>query len=263
MTYDQWLPLLVVASSLIPGIVIFFLGEDQKRLRTTLNLAGAVLKVVLVAVMLWGVSRHRGYEVRYGLVEGIDFALHADALSLLFVTLSAVLWLLTTVYAIAYLEDAPHRCRFFGFFSLCVSATTGLALAGNLLTFLIFYEMLTLTTYPLVIHRGTPESLRAGRSYLLFALTGGAVLLLAVVWLQTLVGPVEFAGTSLLVNADPELYGSLRIIFALLIAGFGSKRRWCRCTAGCRKRWWRPHRSAPCCMPWRWSKRERSGSYGS
>jgi multicomponent Na+:H+ antiporter subunit D len=223
MTYDPWLPLLVVASSLIPGIVIFFLGEHQKRLRTTLNLAGAVLKVVLVAVMLWGVARHREYEVRYGLVEGIDFALHADALSLLFVTLSAVLWLLTTVYAIAYLEDSPHRCRFFGFFSLCVSATTGLALAGNLLTFLIFYEMLTLTTYPLVVHRGTPESLRAGRLYLLFALSGGAVLLLAVVWLQSLVGPVEFAGASLLVEVDPGLHSRLRIIFALLIAGFGVK----------------------------------------
>jgi multicomponent Na+:H+ antiporter subunit D len=223
MTFDQWLPLLVVASSLIPGILIFVLGEEQKKLRTTLNLAGAVLKVILVAVMLWGVSRHRGYEVRYGLVEGIDFVLHADALSLLFVTLSAVLWLLTTVYAIAYLEGSTHRRRFFGFFSLCVSATTGLALAGNLLTFLIFYEMLTLTTYPLVIHRGTPESLRAGRLYLLYALSGGAVLLLAVVWLQSLVGPVEFAGASLLFQADPGLHGCLRIIFALLIAGFGVK----------------------------------------
>ncbi len=223
MTFQQWLPLLVVASSLIPGSIIFFLGEQQIKLRAALNLAGAVVKVLLVAIMLWGVSLDQDYQIRYGLVEGLDFALHADALSLLFVSLAAVLWLLTTIYAIGYLEDSPHRRRFFGFFSLCVTATTGLALAGNLLTFLIFYEMLTLTTYPLVIHRGTPDSLRAGRMYLLFALTGGAILLLAVVWLQTLVGPVEFAATGILSQTDPALYGSLRLIFAMLIVGFGVK----------------------------------------
>jgi multicomponent Na+:H+ antiporter subunit D len=223
MSFDRWLPLLVVASSLVPGCFIFLLGEEQKTIRTALNLAGAVLKVVLVAVMLWGVSRHNVYEVRYALVEGIDFALHADPFSLLFVTLSAVLWLLTTIYAIGYLEGSPHRPRFFGFFSLCVSATTGIALAANLLTFLIFYEMLTLTTYPLVVHRGTDQSLRSGRLYLLYALSGGAVLLLAVVWLQSLVGPVEFSPGGILGQADPALYGRLRTIFVLMIAGFGVK----------------------------------------
>jgi multicomponent Na+:H+ antiporter subunit D len=223
MTFDNWLPLLVVASSLVPGCIIFLLGEEQRTIRRALNLAGAVIKVVLVGVMLWGVSRHHVYEVRYGLVDGIDFALHADPLSLLFVTLSAVLWLLTTIYAIGYLEGRPNRRRFFGFFSLCVSATTGLALAANLLTFLIFYEMLTLTTYPLVVHYGTGTSLRSGRLYLLYALSGGAVLLLAIVWLQSLVGPIEFANDGILARTDAGLYDQLRIIFVLMIAGFGVK----------------------------------------
>jgi len=161
--------------------------------------------------------------VRYALVEGFDFGLHADPFSLLFVTLSAVLWLLTTIYAVGYLEGSAHQRRFFGFFSLCVSATTGIALAANLLTFLIFYEMLTLTTYPLVVHRGTGKSLRAGRLYLLYALSGGAALLLGVVWLQSLVGPIEFSERGILSQADVGLYGPLRIIFALMIAGFGVK----------------------------------------
>ena len=87
-------------------------------------------------------------------------------LSLLFVTLSCVLWLVTTVYAIGYLEGSPHRSRFFGFFSLCVTATVGVALAGNLITFLLFYELLTLSTYPLVVHRGTEVARRAGQTYL-------------------------------------------------------------------------------------------------
>jgi multicomponent Na+:H+ antiporter subunit D len=92
----------------------------------------------------------------------LDFILRADALAMFFVTLSGLLWFLTTLYAIAYLEGSPHRSRFFGFFSLCVSATVGIALAGNLFTFVMFYELLTLATYPLVVHRETETVARAG-----------------------------------------------------------------------------------------------------
>jgi hypothetical protein len=59
-----------------------------------------------------------------------------------------VLWLITTVYAIGYLEGSPNRSRFFSFFSLCVTATAGIALAGDLFTFIVFYEALTWATYP-------------------------------------------------------------------------------------------------------------------
>lgn len=223
MNFDNSLPLLVVASSLIPGCFIFALRDEQHTLRATLNLLGAVIKIFFVCIMLWGVSQGRFYEVRYGLVEGIDFALHADSFSLLFVTLSAVLWLVTTIYAIGYLKGTPHQGRFFGFFSLCVSATAGIALSANLLTFLIFYEMLTLTTYPLVAHYGTASSLRSGRLYLLYALSGGAVLLLAVIWLQSLAGPIEFTEGGFLARMSPERHHQLRMIFAMLIAGFGVK----------------------------------------
>jgi multicomponent Na+:H+ antiporter subunit D len=121
MSSEQALPLAVVASSLIPSCFIFLLGEEQTTLRRILNLAGAIAKVIFVAVMRWGVSRHHVYEVRYVLVDGIDFVLRADPLSLLFVTLSAVLWLLTTIYAIGYLEGSTHRRRFLGS-SACASA---------------------------------------------------------------------------------------------------------------------------------------------
>jgi multicomponent Na+:H+ antiporter subunit D len=63
-------------------------------------------------------------------------------MSILFATLSALLWLVTTLYAIGYLEGAPRSSRFFGFFSLCVTAAMGIALAGNLLTFFVFCSLL-------------------------------------------------------------------------------------------------------------------------
>jgi multicomponent Na+:H+ antiporter subunit D len=132
-------------------------------------------------------------ECRFPLVTGVDFLLQADALGLMFTGLSSVLWLFTTIYAIGYLENSPNRSRFFGFFSLCVASTVGLALAGNLFTFLLFYELLTLSTYPLVVHRGTDTALRAGRTYLAYTLSGGAVLFLGMAILYGLVGDIEFA----------------------------------------------------------------------
>jgi multicomponent Na+:H+ antiporter subunit D len=69
------------------------------------------------------------------------FCLRVDALSLLFITLSSFLWLITTVYAIAYFRGSENLSRFFGFFNLCVFATTGIALSGSLITFFVFYEL--------------------------------------------------------------------------------------------------------------------------
>jgi len=222
VSFNTWLPVLVLCSSLIPGLVIFMLPERATTLRTTLNLGGALLKIVLLVLMMIGVFHGVDYEFRVPLVPGLDFVLHADALSLMFVNLSAVLWLATTFYAIGYLEDSPNRSRFFGYFSLCVTATVGLAMAGNLLTFLVFYEALTLTTYPLVVHRGTEVARKAGRTYLAYTLLGGVLLLTGTVWLYSLTGTLEFIDRGFVAQAgvDPAV---LRMVFLLLILGVGVK----------------------------------------
>jgi multicomponent Na+:H+ antiporter subunit D len=216
------LPLLVLASSLIPGLVIFMLPEKSVTLRTVLNLGGAVLKIFFLVLMMIGVYHGVVYEFRLPLVPGIDFVLHADALSLMFVNLSAVLWLATTVYAIGYLEGSPNRSRFFGYFSLCVTTTVGLAMAGNLLTFLVFYEALTLTTYPLVVHRGTEIARKAGRNYLAYTLFGGVLVLAGTIWLYSLTGTLEFVDRGFVADLGID-HGVLRMIFALLILGMGVK----------------------------------------
>lgn len=222
MNANAWLPLLVLASSLVSGLIIFMLPERAVALRITLNLGGAVLKIVFLVLMMIGVFHGVTYEFRLPLVPGLDFVLHADALSLMFVNLSAVLWLATTIYAIGYLENSPNRSRFFGYFSLCVTATVGLAMAGNLLTFLVFYEALTLTTYPLVVHRGTEIARKAGRSYLTYTLFGGLLVLTGTVWLYSLTGTLEFVDRGFVagLGIDPM---ALRMIFALLILGVGVK----------------------------------------
>ncbi|MCG6860652.1 MAG: monovalent cation/H+ antiporter subunit D family protein [Chromatiaceae bacterium] len=223
MIPDSYLPPAIVLSSLIPGLFIFLLGEKRHILRTALNLFGALAKLALVGLLIQGVYHGRVFESRLTLAPGLDLVLSADALSVLFVTLSTVLWLVTTVYAIGYLEHSAHRSRFFGFFSLCVTATVGLALAGNLLTFVIFYEALTLSTYPLVAHRGTPDSARGARIYLAYTLGGGVLLLTGAVWLRSLAGPVVFTQGGMLSELAGVYDGQLIAIFFLLLGGLGVK----------------------------------------
>ncbi|MFA7441592.1 MAG: proton-conducting transporter membrane subunit [Sphingomonadaceae bacterium] len=215
-----WLPLLTLMSSFLTAVIIFFVPDRMATLRGTVNIVGAVSKLGLVALMLGGVAAGEVYELRLAIAPGLDLLLRVDALCLLFLSLSAFLWLLTTVYAMAYLGDGPDQSRFFGFFSLCVAATTGIALSGTLITFFIFYEMLTLSTWPLVTHKGDRASIAAGHKYLAYTLGGSAVLLIGMVWLESMAGPVEFAERDSLIGLDRT---SLQWIFLLLIAGLGVK----------------------------------------
>jgi multicomponent Na+:H+ antiporter subunit D len=223
LTWTSVLPGAILLSSLIPGALIFLVKEESHILRGVLNMTGAIIKLVLVAVLIWGVFLGGIFETRLTIAPGLDLVLHADALSVLFVTLSTVLWLVTTIYAIGYLEHSPNRSRFFGFFSLCVSATVGIALAGNLLTFVIFYEILTLATYPLVAHRGTPDATRGAKIYLAYTMGGGLALLVGAVWLRSLTGAVDFIQGGVLTGLPEALHPQLIAIFVLLLIGLGVK----------------------------------------
>ena len=220
MTVPDALPLMILATSLVPAAVTFFLPQEAYGLRAGLNLGGAVLKVGLVVFMLAEVAGGTLHETRIPLAPGLYVLLRVDALALLFLALSAALWLLTTLYAIRYFGTKPELARFFGFFSLCVAATTGIAMSGTLISFFVFFELLTLSTWPLVVHKQDRASLAAGRMYLAFAVPAGAVLLTAVIWLESATGPVAFT--------DPPDLSALavweqRAIFALFVAGLGVK----------------------------------------
>lgn len=218
-----YLPLAIILSSLLPGLLIFTLNEQQVKLRISLNLLGVSVKLVLVLLMWQAVKAGDTFYFSLPFLPGADLVLQGDALSLLFVVLSSVLWLATTIYAIGYLENSPLRSRFFGYFSLCVSATVGLALSGNLVSFLLFYELLTLATFPLVVHRGTPQALAAGRRYLAYTLAGGILLMLGVALLHTLVQSPQFTPGGYVSAAVAEHGGLLQLAFALMIAGLGVK----------------------------------------
>lgn len=214
-----WLPVLLPA---IAALSTFLLGERRPRARNTLNLIAAAASVGTVVVL---VIRAYGGEVAVGaipMMSDLDLGVHSDLTGLLFSTVATVLWMITLVYAIGYMEHAADQARFFGFFALCIAAANGVALATDPVSLFVFYEILTLTTYPLVVHSGTPEALAAGRKYLLYALTGGMLLLLGNAWLYALAGPTPFTPGGALAGVETHTT-ALRAIFFLMAAGFGVK----------------------------------------
>lgn len=223
MNLSTLLPALIVLVPFLAGFAIMATPEHKGMLRRTFNIAGALITLSLIVLLLMGVNNGLVFETRLPLLPNIDLVLHGDSLSLLFVSLSGFLWLFTTIYAIGYFKNSVNRSRFFAFFSLCVGATIGLALAGNLVTFLLFYELLTLTTYPLIAHKGNAASIKAARTYLVYTMVGGALLLAGIVWLKVIAGPLDFTTPGVLAGMPHLDRTHLQIIFVLLIAGLGVK----------------------------------------
>ncbi|MDP2182218.1 MAG: monovalent cation/H+ antiporter subunit D family protein [Actinomycetota bacterium] len=214
-------PLLAPALSLACGLLMFF-GGSRPFWRAFWSLSTAAVKLVLIFSMLPGVLA--GTVYRYSLVEftpGIGLAFRVDALAMFFTLVSSTLWLITTLYAIGYMKNEHEQARFFGFFALCVSTTVGIAFAENLLTLFLFYEMLTICTYPLVVHEETPEAMAAGRKYLAYTLIGGVFVLLATAVTYQWAGTLTLSGRGILdISAGTQ---GLTLLFAAFIIGFGVK----------------------------------------
>ena len=128
-------PLLLVLLPLAAAGVSFALPERLSAWRNAVNLGVAFTKLLVVAYLLLAAGAGQVFEWRYEFLPGHDFVLRLDPLALLFVTLSVFLWLLTTIYAIAYFDRGPNLPRFFGFFNLCVLAATGVAMSGTAIKF--------------------------------------------------------------------------------------------------------------------------------
>ncbi len=222
IVHDDIRPLLAPAISLICAILVFLTGKHgfQRRLW---SISASTLKFVIVISMLPASLKGTVFVtelIRFSPKITLNF--RVDALGMFFGLLCSGLWIATTIYAIGYMKPEHAKVRFFGFFAICVSSTVGIAFAGNLFTLFIFYEMLTIATYPLVIHEETPEAMMAGRKYLVYTLTGGAAILLAIVITFFITdGNISLGENGILSLEQGK--SILYIIFVLYVAGFGVK----------------------------------------
>jgi len=176
----------------------------------------------LALVLAQGTANGATYETwLLQLTPDIWMYFHVGTMGALFGATVAVLWLLALIYSWGYMADGHRPARYYAFFMLCLGWTMGVAYAGNLLTFLIFYELFSILTYPLVVHEETPEAMAAGTKYIIYILIGGTLVLLAIVLTFFAAGDQTLT-TGGILTAD---MGTTRLlaIFWCFIVGFGVK----------------------------------------
>jgi multicomponent Na+:H+ antiporter subunit D len=160
-----------------------------------IRLAGKVFEGARPEITFWEV------------IPGFPLRLRVEPLGMLFALVASGLWVLTTVYSVGYMRahHERHQTRFYACFGIAIFATVGAALSSNLLSLFIFYELLTLSTYPLVTHHGTDEARRGGRTYLAVLICSSiAFLLLAIGLTWAVAGTIEFTPGGVLAGAWRE-----------------------------------------------------------
>jgi multicomponent Na+:H+ antiporter subunit D len=162
--------------------------------------------------------------VLFRILPGIELAFRVDAFGLLFALGASLLWIAASFYSIGYMRTLKEHAqtRYFTCFALALSATMGVAFSANLFTLFLFYEALTLATYPLVAHKETPEAKAGARKYIIYLLGAAKVLLIpAIILIYNVAGTLDFRAGGILpaseVAAEPTL---LYVVFALFLFGF-------------------------------------------
>ena len=218
-------PLLAVLVSAVGALFIIFFGK-KPNIRESWSLIAGVLKLVIVLSMIPAVVYDKtiiSYSL-FTILPGIEIGFRVDAFGLLFAMGASLLWIATSFYSIGYMRSTNEhsQTRYFACFAVSLSATIGVAFSANLFTMFLFYEILTIITYPLVAHKGTLEAKAGGRKYAIYLLGAAkAFLVAAIILTYNLTGTLEFSKTGIFPAAvqsvNPEL---LYIIFVLFFFGF-------------------------------------------
>ena len=217
-------PLLAV---LLPaaGVLGIVASRRAPDVREGVTVVTALATFGVVASLVPATLAGTTHVTRLGtLVPGVELTLRADPLGMIFAMVASLLWLITSFYSIGYMRglDEHSQTRYFAAFAGSVSAALGVSFASNLVSLYVFYELLTVATYPLVAHDESDTARAAGRKYLTYTFGGGVAVLAGTVLIFWTTGTVAFSpgGIAALASADPVV---ARAAFALLAGGFGVK----------------------------------------
>jgi len=217
--------MLIEAAILIPavGAVLIGLTGRYPNLREAITLFASVSLFVTVAKIYSSLNAGIIPAVEIlEVVPGLSLAFAVEPLGMLFALVASFLWIVTSIYSIGYMRGLKeqHQTRFYVCFALALASTMGIAFSANMFTLFVFYELLTLTTYPLVTHSGTDEAKRSGRLYLGYLLgTSIGLQLLAIVWTWTIAGTLDFTDGGILSGKTSDIV--VTVLFVLYVLGIG------------------------------------------
>ncbi len=182
------LPLLTTAGIVATG--------RHPNLREGVTITASLVILYFVINLYNGLNQGESISVQWWqLLPGLQLSFTIEPLGMIFALIASFLWLITTVYSIGYMRShkEKNQTRFYAFFAIAIGSVMGIAFAGNLFTLFIFYEVLTLSTYPLVTHAGTEKAKKGGRIYLGILLSTSIVFfLLAIVSTWFVAGTLDF-----------------------------------------------------------------------
>ncbi len=213
-------PLLAVLVSLL--VTPILVSSRAPNVREAWTFVAAAAKFLIVLSMVPTILK--GTEIVYTVAEfmpGAAIKFRVDALGMLFALVSSSLWIVTSAYSIGYMRGLKEhsQTRYFCYFALALSATIGVAFSANLLTLYLFYEMLSLATYPLVTHHQDHEARSSGRKYLLYIVgTSIGIVLPAMLICYNMTGTLEFSRQGLFAGTEPK--ATMTVLLLMLVLGF-------------------------------------------
>ena len=212
---------LMVLSMALPlvGCLICVLLPKQNNLRDGIAFVIALALFAVVFNILSKFTNGQAFDLTlWTFVPGIKIAFSIEPLGLMFALVASSLWILTHIYGVGYMRGNKEKkhARFFACFSFAIFATIGIAFSANLLTLFLFYELLTISTYPLVAHKETEEAKKGARIYLGILMGTSIVFLLTgIIWTYVIAGTMDFtAGGILEGKISPVFLGVLLALFA-------------------------------------------------
>lgn len=195
------------------------MAEDVQQVH---KIAIVVLGISVLAALIAAWAGNGSSITLLKLTEGISVYFRIDLIGALFATFMSVIWFAVCIYAFVYMKHEGNEKRFFGFFLVVYGVLIALDFAGNLITLYFFYELMTLTSMPMVLHNGSKESIMAALKYLFYSMCGAYLALFGVFFLYQNTTTLDFtAGGALSVN--PGQQGILLAAIFCMLIGFGAK----------------------------------------
>jgi multicomponent Na+:H+ antiporter subunit D len=208
---------------LIPlgAVILIGLSGKKPNLRESWTILAALVKFCVVASMLPLILQGKTVEYLFlTVLPGLEIKFRVDALGIIFALTASFLWIVTSFYSIGYMRslDEHAQTRYYMCFAVALASAVGIAFSANLFTLFAFYEILTLCTYPLVVHKQTPEAIKGARKYLVFLLgTSIFFQLPAIILTYFFTGTLEFSNHGIFAGKAPDFV--VIIVFTLFIAG--------------------------------------------
>ncbi len=220
MNFNIWLILAVFLPIACGVLILFFPGLKKRNLLLGVSfLSLAVSMLCALAVIAEGKAEL--HLLQFG--GSLEVYFHVDPLGRVFAAVITVVWLMAGIFSCEYMKHEKEEKRYFGFYVLVYGMLMALCFSGNLVTYYMFYEMMTLTTLPLIMHNKSREAIMAGLKYLFYSLCGAYLVLFGIYFLNRYAGTLDFtAGGSGLEAAGGHSALMLVVVF-LMILGFGVK----------------------------------------